>query len=80
MASLASALVLNIGTLDRDQIEAMLLAGRRANERGIPVVLDPVGAGATAMRTQTAGRLLSELDVSVVCGNNGHTWARTPTV
>lgn len=71
MASLASALVLNIGTLDRDQIEAMLLAGRRANERGIPVVLDPVGAGATAMRTQTAGRLLSELDVSVVCGNAG---------
>lgn len=71
MASLASALVLNIGTLDPVQTEAMLLAGRRANERGIPVVLDPVGAGATTLRTKTAERLLSELDVSVVCGNAG---------
>lgn len=71
MVSLASALVLNIGTLDPAQTEAMLLAGRRANERGIPVVLDPVGAGATTLRTKTAERLLSELDVSVVCGNAG---------
>jgi hydroxyethylthiazole kinase len=71
MASLASALVLNIGTLDGPQVEAMLLAGRRANERGIPVVLDPVGAGATVLRTKTAERLLSGLDVSVVCGNAG---------
>jgi hydroxyethylthiazole kinase len=71
MADLASALVLNIGTLDSAQIEAMLLAGERANERGIPVVLDPVGAGATTLRTRTAERLLSELDISVVCGNAG---------
>ena len=71
MASLASALVLNIGTLDAGQIESMLLAGRRANERGIPIILDPVGAGATTLRTRTAERLLSELDIGVVCGNAG---------
>ena len=47
MVGLAGALVLNIGTLSEDWIEAMLLAGAAANERGIPVVLDPVGAGAT---------------------------------
>ncbi len=71
MAGLASALVLNIGTLDPGQIESMLLAGKKANERGIPVILDPVGVGATSLRTRTAERLLSELDVAVVCGNAG---------
>ncbi len=71
MASLASALVLNIGTLDPGQIEAMLLAGSRANERGIPVILDPVGVGATTLRTRAAERLLSDLEVSAVCGNAG---------
>jgi hydroxyethylthiazole kinase len=71
MASLASALVLNIGTLDPRQTEAMLLAGSKANERGIPVILDPVGAGATSLRTKTAERLLSELGISAVCGNAG---------
>ncbi len=71
MVGLASALVLNIGTLDEGLVEAMLLAGKRANERGIPVVLDPVGAGATKLRTRTAERLLSELEVAAVCGNAG---------
>ena len=71
MSSLASALVLNIGTLDPGQIESMLLAGSKANERGIPVILDPVGAGATSLRTKTAERLLSELEISAVCGNAG---------
>src|ERR687898_1072741 len=71
MVSLASALVLNIGTLDEGQIEAMLLAGRKASERGIPAILDPVGAGATSLRTKTAERLLSELEISAVCGNAG---------
>jgi hydroxyethylthiazole kinase len=71
MVSLASALVLNIGTLDEGQIEAMLLAGKKASERGIPVILDPVGAGATSLRTKTAERLLSELEISAVCGNAG---------
>ncbi len=71
MEGIASALVLNIGTLDPEQVEAMLLAGKRANGRGVPVVLDPVGAGATSLRTETARRLLSELEVAAVCGNAG---------
>jgi hydroxyethylthiazole kinase len=71
MVSLASALVVNIGTLDPPFVEAVLLAGRRANERGIPVVLDPVGAGATSFRTKTAQRILSELKIAAVCGNAG---------
>jgi hydroxyethylthiazole kinase len=70
MASAASALVLNIGTLSDDWVEAMLAAGRAANRSGAPVVLDPVGAGATTYRTETAGRLLEELDVAVVRGNS----------
>ena len=71
MVGLASALVVNIGTLDPNFVEAVLLAGKRANELGIPVILDPVGAGATSFRTSTAERLLSELDVGAVCGNAG---------
>jgi hydroxyethylthiazole kinase len=71
MVGLAGALVLNIGTLEESWIDAMLLAGAVANEQGIPVVLDPVGAGATAYRTQTAKRILDEVDVTVLRGNAG---------
>lgn len=71
MAGLASALVLNIGTLYPETVEAMLLAGKSANQLGVPVVLDPVGAGATAYRTETARRILSEVRVAVVRGNAG---------
>ena len=71
MARLASALVLNIGTLSEHWVEAMLLAGKAANARGIPVVLDPVGAGATRFRTDTAARILDEVDVAVLRGNAG---------
>ena len=71
MVALASALVINIGTLSRPWIEAMLLAGRAASERRIPVVLDPVGAGATRLRTETARRILAEVDVTVLRGNAG---------
>jgi hydroxyethylthiazole kinase len=71
MVGLAGALVLNIGTLSDHWIEAMLAAGRSANERGIPVVLDPVGAGATVYRTDTARRILDAVDVTVVRGNGG---------
>jgi len=71
MVGLASALVLNIGTLSEQWIEAMLLAGRAAAARGIPVVLDPVGAGATAYRTDTAHRILDEVGVTVLRGNAG---------
>jgi len=71
MARLASALVINIGTLSEHWVEAMLLAGGAANARRIPVVLDPVGAGATEYRTRTAKRLLDEVDVTVLRGNFG---------
>ena len=71
MVGLAGALVLNIGTLSDDWIEAMLLAGAEANARGVPVVLDPVGAGATTYRTDTAKRILDTLDVAVLRGNAG---------
>ncbi len=71
MAAIAGVLVLNIGTLSPHWVEAMLIAGRVANERGIPVVLDPVGAGATTYRTETAKRILDELDVTVLRGNAG---------
>jgi len=71
MVGLASALVLNIGTLSEQWIEAMLIAGRAASVRGVPVVLDPVGAGATGYRTDTARRILDQVDVTVLRGNAG---------
>jgi hydroxyethylthiazole kinase len=71
MVGLAGALVLNIGTLSPHWIEAMIVAGKAASAAGIPVVLDPVGAGATRYRTDTAKRLLSEVDVTVLRGNQG---------
>lgn len=71
MVGLAGALVLNIGTLSEGWIESMLLAGTAANERNVPVVLDPVGVGATAYRTATARRILDAVDVAVLRGNAG---------
>ena len=71
MVRLAGALVLNIGTLSPHWIEAMLAAGAAANEAGVPVVLDPVGAGATSFRTDTAKRILDVVDVAVLRGNAG---------
>jgi hydroxyethylthiazole kinase len=71
MVALAGALVLNIGTLSPNWVDAMIAAGKAANARTIPVVLDPVGAGATRYRTDTAKRILAEVDVSVLRGNQG---------
>ena len=71
MVGLAGALVLNIGTLSPQWVEAMLLAGRAAGARGVPIVLDPVGAGATSYRTETARALLAELPIAVLRGNAG---------
>jgi hydroxyethylthiazole kinase len=71
MVGLAGALVLNIGTLSEPWVEAMLTAGAAANATGTPVVLDPVGAGATRYRTETARRILGEVDVAVVRANQG---------
>jgi hydroxyethylthiazole kinase len=69
LAAVARALVLNIGTLSRHWIDAMLLAGRAANAAGVPIVLDPVGVGATTLRTETAKRILADVDVAIVRGN-----------
>ncbi len=69
MAGYAGALVLNIGTLSPEWVEAMVLAGRAANRHGAPVVLDPVGAGATRMRTGACRRILAEVAVAIVRGN-----------
>lgn len=71
MVQIAQALVLNIGTLNETEVEAMLIAGKAANKRGIPVILDPVGAGATPYRTQTAQKLLREIDITILRGNAG---------
>ena len=71
MARIASSLVLNIGTLSSQWIESMLLAGGVATARGIPVVLDPVGAGATEFRTSTSRRILDLVHVTVLRGNAG---------
>ncbi|WP_338786964.1 hydroxyethylthiazole kinase [Metabacillus sp. FJAT-53654] len=69
MAKIAGALVLNIGTLTPDEIEAMLIAGKSANEHNVPVIFDPVGAGATPYRTATARRIIEELSISTIRGN-----------
>jgi len=69
IVSLADALVLNLGTLTRARVETMAKAGKKANERSIPIVLDPVGAGASRLRTDAATRLLHELSIRVVRGN-----------
>lgn len=69
MARLAQALVLNMGTLTEEVVEAMLLAGRAANEARIPVIFDPVGAGATPLRTATAQKIIKELHIDILRGN-----------
>ena len=71
MVRLAGALVLNIGTLSPHWVEAMIAAAKAANAETIPVVLDPVGAGATRYRTDTAKRILAEVEVAVLRGNQG---------
>lgn len=69
MAVQAGALVLNIGTLSRGQVEVMIKAGRAANAAGVPVLLDPVGAGATSYRTKSSLRILEEVRISLLRGN-----------
>ncbi len=69
MVRLASSLVINIGTLNERTILSMFTAGKSANELGVPVILDPVGAGATSLRTKTAERYLSEIKLAVLRGN-----------
>lgn len=69
ITSLCNGLVLNLGMLTRQKFSAMLLAGKRANELGIPIVLDPVGVGASSFRKQAVQELLDKISVTVIRGN-----------
>lgn len=69
ITSVCNGLNINIGTLNKRTIPAMILAGRKANELGHPVVLDPVGAGASSLRTKTAMELMNSVDFTVIRGN-----------
>jgi len=69
ITSLCNALVINIGTLNERTISTMLMTGKKANELSHPVVLDPVGAGASKLRTDTTFKLLEEVKFSVIRGN-----------
>lgn len=69
MSGLAAALVINIGTLSQEWVNAMALAMATAHDKGIPIVFDPVGAGATAFRTRTCLQLLKQVAPTVIRGN-----------
>ncbi len=70
MTGIASALVLNIGTLTEELMQAMYKAGMKANDKGIPVVVDAVGVGATKFRTEKFRELAQKVKLSVVKGNS----------
>ena len=69
ITTICGGLNINIGTLNKRTIESMFLAGKRANALSHPVVLDPVGAGASKLRTETAQKLLEEVKFTVIRGN-----------
>jgi len=69
MVAFAGALVLNIGTLEDDWIESMLKAGKKASSLDTPIVLDPVGSGATPLRTESAKLIIDQTNLSVIRGN-----------
>lgn len=71
MVSTASGLVLNIGTLQGEQVETMIKAALKANQVGISVILDPVGVGATGFRTKAAQEILYQTQIAVIKGNPG---------
>ncbi|PNP94430.1 hydroxyethylthiazole kinase [Listeria newyorkensis] len=71
LGGMADAVVINIGTLNADLVASMLAVGKAANVAGKPVVLDPVGVGATVFRRETVWRLLAEIQFAVIRGNLG---------
>jgi hydroxyethylthiazole kinase len=75
LVNIVSALVLNIGTLSAPWIDSMFLAGAAARDRGIPVVLDPVGAGASTLRTTTAAQIMERVRPCIVRGNGSEIMA-----
>ncbi len=68
MVQLANALVLNFGTIRDETFQAMLLAGEAANALSIPIILDPVGVGATTFRTNKVFELLKKVQVQIIRG------------
>lgn len=75
MVQLSSALVINLGTIDNGMYESMLAAGQAANAKGIPVIFDPVGVGATPFRTKRAKMFIEQVKVSVIRGNASEVYA-----
>ena len=71
MTNLASALVLNIGTLTTKMIESMIKAAQTANKKNIPVILDAVGCGATSLRTESTLKIMEGVKVNIIKGNAG---------
>ena len=69
ITSISKALVINMGTLNARTVESMVAAGKKANELGVPVVFDPVGAGASNFRNETAKRILENVKISILRGN-----------
>jgi len=69
ITSICNSLVINIGTLNERTVRSMIKSGKKANELGVPVILDPVGAGASAFRSDTVRNLLEEVRFSVIRGN-----------
>lgn len=69
ITAICSGLNINIGTLNQRKVQSMLLAGKKANELKRPVVLDPVGVGASKLRTETAETLMKEIKIAVIKGN-----------
>ena len=69
ITAICGGLNINIGTLNERTIKGMFTAGKKANELGHPILLDPVGAGASALRTDTSIRLMEELELTVIRGN-----------
>ncbi|GLB48917.1 hydroxyethylthiazole kinase [Neptunitalea lumnitzerae] len=75
MVAIAGTLVINIGTLDAQWVEGMLAAGKAANKKGIPIILDPVGAGATPFRTKTCWEIIETCNPTIIRGNSSEIMA-----
>lgn len=69
MVGIASALVINMGTLSEPWVKAMVLAGKKANEIGVPVIFDPVGVGATPYRSEVAQQIITACKPNIIRGN-----------
>lgn len=69
ITGISRALVMNIGTLNQRTIASMIKSGKKANETGIPVVFDPVGAGASSLRNETTKDILSQVKIAIIRGN-----------